>query len=244
MGRIYILGMGPGSYEKMTLEAKNALEEADIIIGYTLYTELLKKFFPEKIFAETPMRKETERCELAFAEAEKGKTVTLVCSGDAGIYGLSGLMHTLAKKYPDTELINIAGVSAVISGAALLGAPLMHDFAVISLSDLLTPWEKIEKRILLAAEADFVICFYNPGSKKRSGHLKKACELILKVRPKETVCAIARNISRENECSQILSLGELCERKADMFDTIFIGNSETFESMGKMITPRGYKNEQ
>lgn len=240
MGKIYVVGIGPGSYEKMTMEAQQALDGCDVIIGYTVYIDLVKEHFPGKEFLTTPMRKEVDRCELAFKEAQKDKTVAMICSGDAGVYGMTGLMRELSVNYPDVELVNIPGVSAVLSGAALLGAPLMHDFAVISLSDLLTPWEKIEKRLVLASEADFVICLYNPSSHKRKDYLQKACDLMLQHKSSETVCGIARNIGREGETFQLLSLRELRDTPVDMFCTVFIGNSETVVLNGRMVTPRGY----
>ena len=240
MSKIFVVGIGPGSYENMTERAQNALSECDVIVGYTVYVDLVKEHYADKEFLTTPMRKEVERCKLAFEEASKGKNVAMICSGDAGIYGMTGVMQELAASYPGVEVENIPGVSAVISGAAILGAPLMHDFAVISLSDLLTPWEKIEKRLNNAAEADFVICLYNPSSHKRKDYLQKACEIVLKHASPETVCGIARNIGREGESIQVLTLGELLSTPVDMFSTVFIGNSQTKNINGKMVTPRGY----
>ena len=240
MSKIFVVGIGPGSYENMTERAQNALAECDVIVGYTVYVDLVKEHYADKEFLTTPMRKEVERCKLAFEEASKGKNVSMICSGDAGIYGMTGVMQELADSYPGVEVENIPGVSAVISGAAILGAPLMHDFAVISLSDLLTPWEKIEKRLNNAAEADFVICLYNPSSHKRKDYLQKACEIVLKHASPETVCGIARNIGREGESIQVLTLGELLNTTVDMFSTVFIGNSQTKNINGKMVTPRGY----
>lgn len=240
MSKVYVVGIGPGAYEKMTIQAANALKECDTIVGYTVYVDLVKDHFPEKEFLTTPMRKEIERCELAFEEAAKGKIVAMICSGDAGVYGMSGLMLEIGSKYPDIQLEMIAGVTAAIGGAAVLGAPLIHDFALISLSDLLTPWEKIEKRLLCAAEADFVICLYNPSSKKRHDYLQKACDLILKYQPEDLVCGIVENIGREGETAKIFTLKELRDAKVDMFTTVFIGNSQTKIVDGHMVTPRGY----
>ena len=165
MNTLYVIGIGPGAYEKMTIEAAEALKSSDVIVGYTVYVDLVREHFPGKEFLTTPMKREVERCELAFAEAAKGKTVAMICSGDAGVYGMTGLMYEIGVRYPQVELKLIGGLTAATSGAAVLGAPLIHDFAVVSLSDLLTPWEKIEKRVELAAAADFVICLYNPSSK-------------------------------------------------------------------------------
>jgi precorrin-3B C17-methyltransferase len=164
----------------------------------------------------------------------------MICSGDAGVYGMSGLMLEIGKEYPQVEVEVIPGVTAAIGGAAVLGAPLIHDFALISLSDLLTPWEKIEKRLLLASEADFVICLYNPSSKKRHDYLQKACDLMLQHKAPDTVCGLVWNIGREGEEAKVLSLKELRDTQVDMFTTVFIGNSQTREIDGKMVTPRGY----
>jgi len=240
LAKIYVVGIGPGSYENMTQRAQQALAACDVIVGYTVYIDLVKEHFPEKKMLTTPMRREVERCRLAFEEAQKGQTVAMICSGDAGIYGMTGVMEELKAEYPGVELETVPGISAVISGAAILGAPLMHDFAVISLSDLLTPWEKIEKRLLCAAEADFVICLYNPSSHKRKDYLQRACDLVLRHAAPETVCGIAKNIGREGEGITVLTLRELRDTEVDMFSTVFIGNSQTKNVNGKMVTPRGY----
>ena len=179
MGKIMVVGIGPGSYEEMTIRAAEALKSCDTIVGYTVYVELVRDHFPEKEFLTTPMTKEVDRCELAFAQAAEGKNVAMICSGDAGVYGMSGLMLEIGERYPEIPVEVIPGVTAAVGGASVLGAPLIHDFAVISLSDLLTPWEKIEKRLSAAAEADFVICLYNPSSRKRHDYLQKACDLSL-----------------------------------------------------------------
>ena len=201
----------------------------------------MKEHFAGKEFLTTPMRKEVDRCILAFEEAQKGKTVAMICSGDAGVYGMSGLMLEIGVDYPEVEVEVIPGVTAATGGAAVLGAPLIHDFALISLSDLLTPWEKIEKRLLLASEADFVICLYNPSSHKRKDYLQKACDLMLQHKAPETVCGLVRNIGREEECYRVLTLKELKDTQVDMFTTVFVGNSMTKEINGKMVTPRGYR---
>ena len=250
MSKIYVVGIGPGEYEQMTMRAANALsscdaakvlEKCDIIVGYTVYVDLVKAHFADKEFLTTPMRKEVDRCVLAFEEAKKGKTVAMICSGDAGVYGMSGLMLEIGVDYPEVEVEVIPGVTAATGGAAVLGAPLIHDFALISLSDLLTPWEKIEKRLLLASEADFVICLYNPSSHKRKDYLQKACDLMLQHKAPETVCGLVQNIGREGETYRILTLQELRDTQVDMFTTVFVGNSMTKEINGKMVTPRGYR---
>jgi len=241
MSKIYVTGLGPGAADQMTIRARKVLEKCPVIIGYTVYIDLIREEFPDKTFLSTPMRKEADRCRMAFAEAQKGQDVAMVCSGDAGVYGMAGLICEVGKDYPDVGIEIVPGITAASGGAAVLGAPLMHDFAVISLSDLLTPWEKIECRVRAAAEADFVICIYNPSSKKRADYLKKACEMILEFRRPETVCGIVRNIGRDGETYEILSLEQLRDTQVDMFTTVFIGNSNTMELNGRMVTPRGYK---
>ena len=242
MKKIYVVGIGPGEYEQMTMRAANALKNCDTIVGYTVYIDLVKEHFADKEFLTTPMKKEVDRCVLAFEEAKKGKTVAMICSGDAGVYGMSGLMYEVGVNYPDIEVEVIPGVTAATGGAAVLGAPLIHDFCLISLSDLLTPWEKIEKRLLMASEADFVICLYNPSSKKRHDYLQKACDLMMQYKSPDTVCGIVLNIGREGEERKVMTLKELRDTKVDMFTTVFIGNSQTKELNGNMVTPRGYKN--
>lgn len=241
MSKIYVVGIGPGAYEKMTIQAAKVLEFCDVIVGYTVYIDLVKEHFPGKEFLTTPMKKEVERCELAFQEAAKGKVVAMICSGDAGVYGMAGLMYQVGEAYPDIEVEVVGGVTAAIGGATVLGAPLIHDFCLISLSDLMTPWEKIEKRLLNAAEADFVICLYNPSSIKRHDYLQKACDLILQHQPETLVCGTVENIGREGECAKIYTLKELRDTKVDMFTTVFIGNSQTKVVDGHMVTPRGYR---
>lgn len=242
MSKIYVVGIGPGQYEQMTMRAANALQACDTIVGYTVYVELVREHFADKEFLTTPMKKEVERCRLAFEEAKKGKNVAMICSGDAGVYGMSGLMLEIGAAYPEIEVEIIPGVTAATGGAAVLGAPLIHDFALISLSDLLTPWEKIEKRLLLASEADFVICLYNPSSKKRADYLQKACDLMLRYKAPETVCGIVSNIGRDGEACRVMTLTELRDTQVDMFTTVFVGNSQTKEIDGRMVTPRGYRN--
>ena len=242
MSKIYVVGIGPGAYDQMTGRAIRALNESDVIIGYTVYVDLVKEYFAGKEFMTTPMKKEVDRCVLAFDEAKKGKTVSMICSGDAGVYGMAGLMYEVGENYPDVELTIIPGVTAATGGAAVLGAPLIHDFCLISLSDLLTPWEKIEARLLGASQADFVICLYNPSSKKRHDYLQKACDLMMQYKSPETVCGTVCNIGREGEEYQVMTLKELRDTQVDMFTTVFIGNSRTKTDGEWMISPRGYRN--
>ncbi len=241
MSRLIVVGIGPGEYEQMTVKAAQALADCDVIVGYTVYVDLVREHFAGKEFLTTPMRKETQRCELAFEEAAKGKTVAMICSGDAGVYGMSGLIYEVGERFPDVEVEVIPGVTAALSGGAVLGAPLMHDFAVISLSDLLTPWEKIEKRLEAAAEADFSVCLYNPSSKKRADYLQKACDIMLRHRSPDTVCGTVAMIGRGGQEAKIYTLAELRDVQVDMFTTVFIGNSQTKRIGDKMVTPRGYK---
>ncbi len=240
--KLYVAGIGCGSRDGITVEAEKAVLSSDIVVGYTVYTEQIKRFYPEKECLSTGMRQERERVELALKTAAEGKTVALVCSGDSQLYGMAGLALEMAADYPDVDIEIIPGVTAALSGGAVLGSPMTHDFAVISLSDLLTPMEKIEKRLRCAAEGDFVIAVYNPSSKKRADHLKRACDIILGYRAVGTVCGIVSNIGREGQKSRILTLGELRDTEVDMFTTVFIGNSETKVIGGKMVTPRGYRN--
>ena len=242
MNKLYVIGIGPGEYEQMTLKAIHAMEKSEVIIGYTVYADLVKEHFPGKEFLTTPMKKEVDRCVMAFEEAKKGKVVSMICSGDAGVYGMSGLMYEVGVNYPEVELEIIPGVTAATGGAAVLGAPLIHDFCLISLSDLLTPWEKIEARLLAAAEADFVVCLYNPSSRKRSDYLQKACDLMMQYKSPETVCGIVSYIGRDGEHYEVMDLKTLRDTKVDMFTTVWVGNSQTKEINGKMVTPRGYRN--
>ena len=242
--KIYIIGMGPGKEEMMTGEAIQALDNSDVIIGYTVYVKLLGERFEGKEMLTTPMRQETERCRLCFEEAAKGKQVALICSGDAGIYGLASLMYEIGKDYPETELIVIPGITAANSGAAVLGAPLNHDFCVISLSDLLTPWEKIEKRLIAAAEGDFAIAIYNPSSHKRKDYLQRACDILLRYLEEERACGYVENIGREGTKAVTCTLKELRNREVNMFTTVFIGNAGSEIVNDKLITKRGYQVER
>lgn len=242
MNKVYCVGIGPGDYESMTLKAIKALENSDVIVGYTVYVDLVEDHFKGKKFLTTPMKKEVDRCILAFEEAKKGNNVSLICSGDAGIYGLAEIMIEVSKNYEGIEVEVIPGITAANSGAAVLGAPLIHDFAVISLSDLLTPLEKIEKRIECAAASDFVIVLYNPSSKKRHDYLQKACDIVLKYAEKDRPCGLVKNIGREGEEGRVLTLEELRDTKVDMFTTVFIGNSMSKIEGDRLVTPRGYKN--
>ncbi|MCR4924312.1 MAG: precorrin-4 C(11)-methyltransferase [Lachnospiraceae bacterium] len=244
-GKLYIIGRGPGSEEDMTFRARKALEASDLICGYSKYLKDLKLIFPHKDFYETGMGRELERCRYALKSAfEDKRRVAMVCSGDAGIYGMSGPILWEAKKYKVSDIEMIPGISASLSGAALLGAPLMNDFVTISLSDIMTPPELIEKRLRAAGMGDLVTVIYNPMSSKRRDHLKKACDILLEYRPEDTVSAYVRNIGREGESYKLLTLFELREADLDMFTTVFIGNKDTRIIDGKMVTLRGYEEKE
>lgn len=242
MHTLFVVGIGPGGVEFMTEQARSAMEKADVLCGYTVYIDLAAPLFPGKETYTSPMKQEIERCRWALETAQKGKDVAFICSGDAGVYGMAGLLLQLAPKYPEVDIQVVAGVTAALSGGAVLGAPLGHDFCVISLSDLLTPWDVIEKRLRCAAWGDFCLCLYNPSSRKRAGYLQKACQILMEEgKSPETVCGWVRNIGREGQCAKVLSLQELEKEQLDMFTTVFIGSSSTQAINGCMVTPRGYE---
>lgn len=240
MKKLWIIGLGPGGGGDLTGKARKALAESDVIVGYTVYIDLIRAEFGHKELLTTPMRKEQERCEMALALADTGKTVAMVCSGDPGVYGMAGLCYELSDQWPEVELSVLPGITAACGGAAVLGAPLMHDFCLISLSDLMTPWEKIEKRLRAAAEADFVLCIYNPSSHKRKDYLARACAILLEAKSPDTPCGYVREIGRDGEAATVLPLGQLRDAQVDMFTTVFVGNSQTKVINGKLVTPRGY----
>ncbi|WP_243372756.1 cobyric acid synthase [Geotalea sp. SG265] len=240
---LYIVGIGPGGLNHMTFEAREALATADVIVGYKTYLELIEPLLEGKEVVSSGMLKEVERCNEALAIACSGKGVALVSSGDAGVYGMAGLALELAENLPvPPEIIIIPGVSAVQAAAAVLGAPLMHDFAVISLSDLLTPWPVIQERLAAAAAADFVIALYNPKSKGRTMQIEAARAIVAGVRAAATPVGIVRNACREGEQMVVTTLGEMLDHDIDMFSIVIVGNSATFvDQKGRMVTPRGYK---
>lgn len=241
MRKVYVVGLGPGKEEYLTGEARAALDAAEVLCGYTVYVDLVSPLYPGKERYTTPMTKEIDRCRWALETANAGRTVAMVCSGDAGVYGMASPLLELAADYPEVEVEVVAGVTAALSGGAALGAPLGHDFCVISLSDLLTPWELIEKRLTCAAEGDFAVCLYNPSSRKRKDYLRRACEILLRVRRGDTACGWVRNIGREGEEHRLLTLAELQNEEVDMFTTVFIGSSRTRFAGGRLVTPRGYR---
>lgn len=239
---VYVVGLGPGDPQFLTAQAKTALENADVLCGYTVYIDLIRSFYPQKEVHATGMTKEIDRCRWALETAQSGKTVALVCSGDAGVYGMASPILELAPNYPCVEIEVIPGLTAALSGGAVLGAPLAHDFCVVSLSDRLTPWEMIEKRLACAAMGDFCVAIYNPSSKGRPDYLQRAVRILLQNgKSEETVCGIVRNIGRERQQSEIITLRELENKQVDMFTTVYIGNKTTKNIESKMVTPRGYR---
>ena len=237
---VTVIGLGPGAGADLTGRALAALEACDLIVGYTSYVALLEGMFPEKERRATGMRREVDRCRMAVEEAVQGRAVALVCSGDPGVYGMAALVYEVAQDYPPIDIEVVPGITAACGGAALLGAPLTQDFAVVSLSDLLTPWEVIETRLTLAARADFVLCLYNPASRGRPDHLKRACAVLLRELPAETPCGYVRHVGRAGEEAHTCTLGELGAVPADMFTTVFVGSRRTQLLDGKLVTPRGY----
>lgn len=241
MKQLYVIGMGPGGADQLTPQARRALESSQVLCGYTTYLELAKEFQAGREVLSTPMTRELERCRLALERADEGKTTALICSGDAGVYGMAGPVLQLWEEFPQVEVEVIPGLTAALAGAAVLGAPLMHDFAVISLSDLLTPWPVIEKRLNCAGAGDFVVCLYNPMSKHRRDHLRRACDILLAHRSGETPCGWVKNIGREGQEKRLVTLGQLREEQVDMFTTVFIGSSSTRRLGEVLVTPRGYE---
>ena len=243
-GKIFAVGIGPGSSDEMTVRAQKVLSECEVIIGYKSYIDLVICFLEGKEIISSGMGEEEKRCEQALKEALSGKRVAIVSSGDPGIYGMAGLVLEIAERDGIADKVGIEivpGVPAFAAAAALVGAPLMNDFAVISLSDLLTPWEKIEKKLEAAAGWDFVACLYNPKSRKRTHQIERARELFLKHRDRKTPCAIIRNASRPGQIVIMTTLDDLLNHEIDMLCVVIIGNSETRLNGQWMITPRGYR---
>lgn len=241
MGKIYVVGIGPGGPGDTTPRVEAALAASDVLVGYTTYIQLVRERYPEKEIVATPMTTEVERCRACRELALGGKTVSMVCSGDAGVYGMAGLVHQVCRDFPELEIQVLPGVTAATAGAALLGAPLVHDFAAVSLSDALTPWETIARRLELAAEGDFVLCLYNPASRRRPDTLRQAAALLLRHRSPDTPCGLARRVGRPGEEAKICTLRELGEQRADMFTTVVVGSSQTRVVNGRLVTPRGYE---
>lgn len=238
---LYIVGLGPGSKELMTEEARQVIERTHTIVGYATYVRLIEDMIEGKNLVVTGMRGEIDRCKKALELAANGDDVAIISSGDAGIYGMAGLIMELASKMPEHIAIKVVpGVTASIAAAAHLGAPLMNDFCHISLSDLMTPWEVIEKRLHAAASADFVICLYNPRSKGRPHHLRRALDIILQYKGEDTVVGIGKDVARPKEIDQVTTIKDLNEEDVNMTTIVIVGNKHTFVHDGRMITPRGY----
>ncbi|MBO0452142.1 precorrin-3B C(17)-methyltransferase [Candidatus Enterococcus murrayae] len=239
---LYVVGLGPGEKKKMSLEAIEVIKKVDVIVGYTTYIRLIKELVDGKELISTGMKKEIDRCKKAIDIAKDGKDVAVISSGDAGVYGMAGLILELTSQMAEEIAVQvIPGITASIAGAALLGAPLMNDFCHISLSDLMTPWEMIEKRLNAAASADFVICLYNPRSKGRPNHLARALEIIQQYKSEDTIVGIAKDVGRKEEKVILTSIADLDETVVDMTTIVLVGNKETYISDNWMITPRGYK---
>jgi precorrin-3B C17-methyltransferase len=239
--KIFLVGIGPGKREHMSLRAIDAIKEADVIVGYRTYLGLVKDLIKEKEVIPRGMKQEVERAKLAVEKALEGKKVAVVSSGDPGVYAMaSAVFEYLKEKNIFLDVDVIPGITAASAASALLGSPLGHDFAVISLSDLLTPWEVIENRLEEAAKGDFVIVLYNPKSKGRKKQIEKAAEILERYRNLGTPVGIVRNAMREGESVKITSLKEMLDHEIDMLTTIIIGNSKTFVFNRRMITPRGY----
>lgn len=244
MGKITAVGLGPGGPEDMTPRALKAIQEAEVIAGYTPYIKLIEPLVGDREIIGTGMMQEVDRCRLAVESAAAGKNTIIVSSGDSGVYGMAGLILELLEQYdaahrPEVEII--AGLSAVNAAAAILGAPLMHDFAVISLSDRLTPWELIKKRAAYAAQGDFVIALYNPKSKSRVKNIDEIHNILLQYKEPETPVGIVKNASRPEQRKILSNLRDFTQEDIDMFSLVIIGNSKTYIKDGWMITPRGYK---
>ena len=239
---VFVVGLGPGGPQFLTAQAQSALTQAEVLCGYTVYLDLVRPYFPEKEYYSTGMTQEIDRCRWALETARRGKAVALVCSGDAGVYGMASPLLELAEQFPEVAVEVVPGLTAALSGGAVLGAPLAHDFCVISLSDRLTPWAVIERRLAAAAMGDFCVALYNPSSKGRPDYLARAVRILLDHgKPPQTVCGLVRNIGREGQAHRILNLAELETAPVDMFTTVFIGNTATRQLGGKMVTPRGYR---
>ena len=239
---VYVVGLGPGGAQYLTAQAQTALQAADVLCGYTVYIDLVRPLYPDKEVYATGMTRELDRCRWALETARGGTTVALVCSGDAGVYGMASPLLELAEHCPEVEVEIVPGLTAALSGAAVLGAPLAHDFCVISLSDRLTPWAVIEKRLACAAQGDFALALYNPSSKGRPDYLRRAVDILLaNGKAPDTLCGSVRNIGREGQEKHILPLSQLRDTEVDMFTTVFVGNAATRALSGRMVTPRGYR---
>lgn len=238
MAKLYVVGIGPGGRENMTFKAVDTIKECDVIVGYTPYIEYLGDLAEGKDLFSTGMKGEIERCKIAIDKVREGKNTAIISTGDSGLYGMAGPILELAK---DIDVEIIPGVTAAFSAASELGSPIMHDYASISLSDLMTPWNVIEKRIDKAAEADFVITIYNPKSRGRKTHLERAVEIIATYRDGKTPVGIVRNSGRMDTDIIITTLDSIDYESVDMLCVLIVGNSNTYIRDDKIVTPRGYE---
>lgn len=238
---IYVVGIGPGNIEDMTARAKERLEKSQVILGYKTYIRLIEPLLNGKTVIQNGMRGEVERCREAVSQAKGGVDVALVSGGDPGVYAMAGLLlEIVVKEAPEIRVEVIPGVTAANAAAAALGAPLMHDHAYISLSDCLTDWSLIEKRLRLAAEGDFVVCLFNPKSHARSEHLERACKILMESKSRETPVGIVTHAAREEQVVELTTLMELPGKEVSMSSMVIIGNRHTFRFDDYLITPRGY----
>ena len=241
---VYAVGIGPGDAEHFTPKARHVIDVCDVIVGYALYIELISELLQGKQVISTGMKSELSRCKTAISEARKGKSVAVISSGDAGIYGMAALLLELTANDPQIKIEIVPGITAATAAASMLGAPLSNDFAVISLSDLLTPWSVIERRLEAAGLGDFVVCLYNPRSKTRKDGLRRACGILLKHKPPQTPCGYVRNALRDNSERRICMLRDLPDAEIDMLTTVIVGNSRTQCIGDRLVTSRGYRTEE
>ena len=239
-GKIYVVGIGPGNLDNMSMRCYNTLKDVDIIAGYITYVDLVKEIFPNKEFYVSGMKKEIDRCQKVLELAKEGKSVALISSGDAGIYGMAGIMLEVAMD-SGIEVEVVPGITSSVAGASVVGAPLMHDQAIISLSDLLTDWDVITKRIDRASDADFVISLYNPRSKGRQDQIVEAREIMLRHKKPNTPVALLHHVGRKDQSYTLTTLEDMLNHEIDMFTVVIIGNSKSYIKGDRMITPRGYK---
>lgn len=237
MGKLYVIGIGPGGLEHMTLRAKEAIKESNIVVGYNKYIDMIKPLVENKELFSTGMRGEEARCRKALELSKEDNTVALISTGDSGIYGMAGLILQMQK---DENVEIITGVTASSAAGSVVGAPLMHDNCNISLSDLMTPYELIKKRVRNAADADMIISLYNPRSKGRPHYLREAIEIIKEYRDLNTPVAVVRHALRDGQEYKLFNLENFDEEVVDMFSIVIVGNSQSFVKEGKFITPRGY----
>lgn len=237
MGKLYVIGIGPGGLEHMTLKAKQAIEESNIVVGYNKYIDMIKPLVEDKELFSTGMRGEEARCRKALELSKENNTVALISTGDSGIYGMAGLILQMQE---DESVEIIPGVTASSAAGSVIGAPLMHDNCNISLSDLMTPYDLIKKRVRNAADADMIISLYNPRSKGRPHYLREAIEIIKEYRSLDTPVAVVRHALRDGQEYKLFTLENFDEEVVDMFSIVIVGNSQSFIKSGKFITPRGY----